>query len=228
MRRAPKQLRTASEHSSSKLPSSCQKHCRAASRRFYFLYKNFFSNRLRRAPKQLRTASEHSSSKLPSSCQKHCRAAPRRFIFYIKTKFLNRFETRSQATPNCFRAQLQQASAAAKNTAEQLPADFIFYIKTKFLTASRRAPKQLRTASQNSELLRVGGAQELRATPSYSEPFRASNRAYQAPWKSRKLDTPSFFELRALQTAPSYSERPLQTRLLELSKLSQQLFRAAF
>ena len=47
----------------------------------------------------------------------------------------------------------------------------------------------------------MGGVQELRATPSCSKPFRASNRAYQAPWKSRKLDTPSFFELRCSLSA---------------------------
>ena len=35
------------------------------------------------------------------------------------------------------------------------------------------ASKQLRTTSQHSELLQVGGAQELRATPSYSKLLRA-------------------------------------------------------
>ena len=63
----------------------------------------------------------------------------------------------------------------------------------------RRASKQLRAIPSNSELLRVGGAQELRATPSNSEPLQATQ-SY-SEWGPR---TPSHSEL--LRATPSYSD----------------------
>ena len=74
----------------------------------------------------------------------------------------------------------------------------------------------------------MGGAQELRATPSNSELLSAIRIGRtKLPGNRRKLGTPSF-ELRAtpsyselLQATPSHSER-----LLEFSELSERLLRA--
>ena len=59
------------------------------------------------------------------------------------------------------------------------------------------------------------GAQELRAIPSCSEPNRASNREYQAPWKSRKLGSPNFLNSehsKLLRAAPSGAQEHRATR----------------
>ena len=87
---------------------------------------------------------------------------------------------------------------------------------------------ELRATPSYSELLRVGGAQELRATQSNSELLSAIRiGSTKLPGNRRKLGTSSF-ELRAtpsyselLQATPSHSER-----LLEFSKLSERLLRA--
>ena len=72
-----------------------------------------------------------------------------------------------------------------------------------------------------SELLRVGGAQELRATPSCSEPLRAT------PSEGRPR-TPSYSE--PLQATPSYSEllraTPSYSELLRATPSHSKLLRA--
>ena len=72
--------------------------------------------------------------------------------------------------------------------------------------SARLRAELLRRPPSYSEWGAPKNSEQFRATPSCSEPFRASNRECQAPWKSQEAWYSQLLELRALQAAPSYSE----------------------